>query len=83
MKTLQLENESGHIVTIECSPRTKDPELRTQLFSQSLTAEFSGPFHQMQREEDFFPTCIVNRNNTISHRHRVEDLVEESPQMEN
>ncbi|CAD7003081.1 unnamed protein product [Ceratitis capitata] len=60
MKRMRLENGSGHIiVTIECSPRTennlmKDPELRTQLFSQSLTAE-----------------------------HRLEELIEGSPQMEN
>ncbi|CAD7001759.1 unnamed protein product [Ceratitis capitata] len=88
MKRVPLEYGSGHIVTIECSSRTennlmKGPELRTQLFSQTLTAEFSGPFHQMQQEDDFVPISIANRNNSISHRHCLEELVEVSPQMEN
>ncbi|CAD7001761.1 unnamed protein product [Ceratitis capitata] len=56
----------------------ESPELRTQLFSQSLTAELSGRFHQMQQEEDFVSISIAN-----SHRHRLEELVEVSPQMEN
>ncbi|CAD7001762.1 unnamed protein product [Ceratitis capitata] len=42
-----------------------------------------GPFYQMQQEEDFVPISIANRNNSISHRHCLEELVEVSPQMEN
>ncbi|CAD6994650.1 unnamed protein product [Ceratitis capitata] len=87
MKRLQPENGCGHIVTVECSPRTennlmKDPEFRAQL-SQFLTAEFSGPFHQKQQKEDFVLISITNRNNSNSHKHRIEKLVEVSPQMEN
>ncbi|CAD7003050.1 unnamed protein product [Ceratitis capitata] len=85
---MRLENGSAHIGTVECSPRAennlmKEPELRTQLFFKSLTAEFSRSIHQIQREEDFVPISIANRNDAISHSHRLEELVEVSPQKEN